>query len=147
MATIKGAVSARRAGGGEPGKGTVKPPVEGRTSPFDSAADIRDALGFLVGNNATDFKNDYAGAQMVRLNALLGPQKARKLATHAYLFNQRPGIAQMAPEERLRLFYEMGSRDPDVMSQLEQIRSLGQGPVAGFRTSVDLGNMNLTGRK
>jgi hypothetical protein len=76
----------------------------------------------------------------------LGPQQARKLALSAYLFNQRPGVATMKPEERVRMFYDIGSDDPQTKEMLAKVKAFGSGPVAGIQSSVDVGNMAMAGK-
>jgi hypothetical protein len=128
-------------------------PVKGTTSegmlltphnPIAQDLDIRDRLAELVGKgNALhlDDKKAIYGA----LASQLGQEKAMKVMNHAYLFNQRPDVVKLPLEDKLRVFYTIGSNDPDVNQLISKSKSLGYGAMSGFRNSSSGINQQLTG--
>lgn len=132
---------------GDPAKGVVEEKaIYSATRPKQAVEfDIRDRLSALVGKGNALLPDDKASIYST-LVASLGEQKARKIMDHAYLFNQRPDVQQLPVEDKLRAFYTIGSNDPDVGSVIARSKSLGYGPLQGFRTSSDNMNQQLAGR-
>jgi hypothetical protein len=62
------------------------------------------------------------------------------------MFNQRPEVQNIPVEEKLRAFYTVGSNDPDVRGLIAKSKSLGYGPLQGFRSSNSAMNQLLAGR-
>lgn len=132
---------------GDPTKGVVEEKaIYSATRPKQAVEfDIRDRLAALVGKGNSLLPDDKA-AIYGTLATSLGEQKARKVMDHAYLFNQRPDVQGLPVEEKIRAFYNIGSNDPDVGSLIAQSKSLGYGPLQGFRTSSENMNQQLAGR-
>lgn len=112
---------------------------------IDLDFDVRDKLAELVGKgnalNPDDKVSIYG-----RLASILGEGKAKKVMDHAYIFNQRPDIQKLPLDQKLNAFYQIGSTDPDVHGIIERSKSLGYGPLQGFRESSSDINQQLTGR-
>lgn len=119
-------------------------PINKKKSEADQAVEIRDILNYFVGAGTTDFRGDEnAKNNMSVLAGLVGREKANKLAMSAYLFNRRPGISNMSPEQKIASFYGMGSSDPDVNTTLQNLRSMGTGPVAAYYNTPNIDVQNL----
>lgn len=132
----------------------VKPktdPVEetfiskGRT-PIDDTADVRDLLTALVGKGYTSLSDADSRADYQRLQALVGQDKAQKLATHAFIYNQNPANQRLPVEAKIKGFYDAPAGDPDVQSTLKKVGAFGYGVLPGFRESVNHTNQVLAGR-
>lgn len=106
--------------------------------------DIRDRISELVGKGNTLMPDDKA-AIYSNLMGIMGPEKARKVMDHTYLFNSRPEVQGLPVEEKIKSFYTVGSNDPTVNELIQKTKALGYGPVQGFRTSHSTGNQQLTG--
>lgn len=117
----------------------------GNTS-YDTTADIRDALNFTVAGGHTNFKDDSMKNFFANLSQKLGKDQAQKLFNQAFLFNQRSDIQGKKPEEKLNLFYDIGSNDPSVKRTLETVKNFGSGVQEGYRNSSDTGSQELTGK-
>lgn len=121
---------------GDPAKPIAKGvEVPSGKTPIDVDLDLRDRLAELAikGNtlNPTD--------RMAVLSALttnLGRERAEKLMTHAYIFNSRPEVQKLTPEDKLKSFYSIGSNDPDVQAVIGRTKNLGYGVLPGFRGSI-----------
>lgn len=107
--------------------------------------DVRDKLAELIGKGNA-LSGDDRNAIYDTLVKSLGPQKAQKVMTHTYMFNQRPEVQGLPVEDRLRSFYTIGSNDPEVGGLIAKSKSLGYGPVQGFRSSNSAMNQLLAGR-
>jgi hypothetical protein len=59
-----------------------------------------------------------------------------KLMNHAYIFNSRPDVQRLSPEEKLKSFYTIGSTDPDIMEVIGRTKNLGYGVLPGYRESI-----------
>lgn len=107
---------------------------ENRTQ-TDVDFDLRDTLASLAvkGNSLSA---DDRQALMGSLTSTLGRERAEKLLTHAYIFNSKPEIQGLSPEEKIKSFYTIGSNDPDVQAVIGRTKNLGYGVVPGFRESV-----------
>jgi len=130
---------------GEPGSkvgDTVVTPSKGK---YDEQLDIRDHLAELVGKGNALSPDDKA-AIYGSLTAKLGQDRASKIMSHAYLFNQRPDIVKLPLEDKIRAFYTIGSNDQDVNSVINQSKSLGYGVLPGFRQSSSALNQQLSGQ-
>jgi len=102
---------------------------------IDADLDLRDKLAELaVRGNA--LSPDDKAAVYGALTSSLGKERAQKLMTHAYLFNSRPDMQGMSPEEKLKSFYTIGSNDPDVQEVIGRTKNLGYGILPGFRGSI-----------
>lgn len=110
----------------------------GKTTP-ELGFDLRDRLAELAVKGHM-LKPDDKAAMLSYLTSTLGQDKAQKLMTHAYIFNQRPDVQNLSPEEKIRSFYTIGSNDPDIQDVITKTKNLGYGPVQGFHTSVS--NLN-----
>lgn len=122
----------------------LRVPVTGETPtvPVDADFDMRDKLSELAirGNMLAP---DDKMAIMGYLSSQLGKEKAEKLMTHAYIFNSRPEVQRLSPEDKLRSFYTIGSTDPDIKAVIDKSKSLGYGVVPGFRESVSTLNQAI----
>jgi len=106
--------------------------------------DLRDKLSELaIRGNALG--GDDRVAILGYLTSTLGKDKALKLMNHAYIFNSRPDVQKLSPEDKLRSFYAIGSSDPDVMEVIGKAKNLGYGVLPGFRESVSDLNRNIQG--
>jgi len=106
---------------------------------IDTDLDLRDRLSELAirGNSLSpDDKTALYGA----LTSSLGKERAQKLMTHAYLFNARPEVQRLSPEEKIKSFYTIGSNDPDVQEIIGRTKNLGYGVLPGFRNSTSVLN-------
>lgn len=106
--------------------------------------DVRDRISELVGKGNALMPDDKA-AIYSNLTDIMGPERARKVMDHAYLFNSRPEVQGLPVEEKIKSFYTIGSNDPTVNELIQKTKALGYGPVQGFRTSHSVGNQQLTG--
>jgi hypothetical protein len=102
---------------------------------FDTYLDLRDKLAELAVQGRNLHPDDRAAIYGYFTNAL-GPERAQKIITHAQLFNGRPDIQGLSPEEKLKSFYTIGSNDPDVQQLISKTRNLGYGVVPGYRGSA-----------
>lgn len=121
-------------------------PPSGPTRPEDYL-NIRDALTAFVGNGYKNTSGDDARALYSALRAQLGPATAQKMLIHLQQFNQRPDMLQRGPEERVRAFYDMGSRDPDVHNIISRSGMVAQGPIGGMREAPDASTQELQRKK
>lgn len=133
---------------GDPKKGTVEEKSfisQGRT-PLDDTADVRDILSGIVGGGYTGLSDDTARAKYTRLQALVGPDKAQKLMTHMFIFNQNPATQKLPVEARIKSFYDNPAGDADVSGVLGKVKSFGYGVLPGFRESTSFSNSQLAGQ-
>jgi hypothetical protein len=102
---------------------------------IDQDFDLRDRLSELAirGNSLSP---DDKTAMFGYLTANLGKDKAMKLMNHAYIFNSRPEVQRLTPEEKIKSFYTIGSSDPDIMEVIGKTKNLGYGVMPGFRGSI-----------
>lgn len=114
-------------------------------SKYDQDFDLRDRLSELAvrGNSLNP---DDKAAIYGYLTSNLGKDRAMKLMNHAYIFNSRPDVQRLSPEEKIKSFYEIGSSDPEVMEVMGRTKKLGYGVLPGFRESVSALNQALQGR-
>lgn len=123
----------------------VSPTAGNPTVPMNGDFDIRDRLAELVGKGnalSPDDKSAIYGS----LASAYGNDKAQKIMTHAFIFNQRPDVAKLPLEEKIKAFYTIGSNDPDVNAVIAKSKTLGYGPVPGFRQSSSAINQQLSGQ-
>lgn len=125
---------------------TEKVILSANKTPLDDTADLRDALSGIAGSGFVDLKDPKAIDGYTKLQKILGPSQAQKLMTHAFIFNQKPELAGMAPEARVKAFYESPSGDADVTNVLGRVKSFGYGVLPGFRTSSNETNQQLAQR-
>lgn len=123
----------------------VAPTTGTPTIPNKGDFDIRDRLAELVGKGNALAPDDKA-AIYGSLVASLGKDKAEKVMSHAYLFNNRPDIVKLPSEDKIRAFYTIGSNDPDVNAIISKSKTLEYGPIAGFRQSASSINQGLSGQ-
>lgn len=131
-------------------KGGGEPPIRQILkvdTPADNTADVRDIIANLVGGGKTGMNDEVSRANFTSLSKLVGQPAAQKLASQAFLFNQRPGAAQLPAATRLQQFYDTGSNDPEVANHLKKIKAFGSGVTAGLNTSPNVGSMTLSGRE
>jgi hypothetical protein len=114
-------------------------------NPISGDFDLRDRLAELVGKGNTLSPEDKK-AIFGSLVGQLGQDKAIKVMNHAYIFNQRPEVVKLPLEDKLRAFYNIGSNDADVNNIIAKSKSLGYGPVQGFRESASVINQGLNGK-
>ena len=109
--------------------------IPANRSTIDQDFDMRDTLASLAvkGNSLNP---DDRMALLGSLTTSLGREKAEKLLTHAYIFNSRPEIQKLSPEEKIRSFYTIGSSDPDIQGIISRSKGLGYGVLPGFRESA-----------
>lgn len=123
----------------------VKPAIIGGPRvPINRDFDLRDKLSELAIKGSSLAPDDKA-AIYGYLTANLGKDKAMKLMNHAYIFNSKPDIQRLSPEEKLKSFYTIGSSDPDVMEVISRTKNLGYGVLPGFRNSVSSLNQEIQG--
>lgn len=120
-------------------QGTVITPTRGKA---ESDLDLRDRLAELVGKG-NNLSPDDKAAIYGNLSTMIGQDKARKIMTHAYIFNSRPDVQKLGLEDKLRSFYTIGSNDPEVMDVLGRTKNLAQGVVPGMRSSVSSLNQQI----
>lgn len=130
---------------GDPVKSADSDMVLSTRTPIEQGLDIRDHLAELVGKGNTLSAGDRT-AIYGSLTAALGRDKATKIMNHAYLFNQRPDVAKLPLEEKIKSFYTIGSNDPDVNDVIMKSKTLGYGALPGFRGSSSVLNQILSGR-
>lgn len=126
---------------------SIKLRVTGNTPavPNKGEFDIRDRLAELVGKGNTLNPDDKA-AIYGSLAASLGKDKAEKIMTHAYIFNNRPDVIKLPLADKLRAFYTIGSNDPDVNAVISKSKTLGYGAIPGFQQSASSINQGLSGQ-
>lgn len=131
---------------GDPTKGNPDSEVLYTTrSPMARKLDVRDHLAELIGRGNSLSPKD-RGAIYNSLSQAVGPEKAGKIMTHTYIFNQRPDLAKLPIEDRLRSFYTIGSNDADVNDIITKSKAIGYGVLPGFRESSSGINQLLAGR-
>ena len=121
---------------GDPAKPTsagIEVP-SGKT-PIDIDLDLRDRLAELAVKGNTLNPTDRA-AVLSSLTTTLGRERAEKLMTHAFIFNSRPEVQRLSPEDKLKSFYTIGSSDPEIQGIIGRTKNLGYGVIPGFRGSV-----------
>lgn len=129
-----------------PVKAEVSETIIAPKTVLNDRADVRDLLSMMVGGGNTSLTSDDGRANFSRLKGLVGEKAAQKLVTNATLYNQRPEVQKLSPEQRVQGFYSQGSSDPEISDYLKQGMGIGYGVGHGFRTSPLLGNISLTGR-
>lgn len=120
------------------GEGEKDPPRPklrtGRTS-LDDNAEVRDILSSIVGGKHKSFANKDVTAGFTRLAAIIGPEKAQKMAMHAFMYNNRDDAGNKTPEQRVQSFFDMGAKDPEVDKILTTSKNFGTGVQSGFQDS------------
>lgn len=116
----------------------------GKTT-IDRDLDLRDRLMEMVGKGNALNPDEKAGIYG-NLSRLVGAESAQKLMNHAYIFNTRPDVQNLKPEDKINAFYTIGSNDPYVKDVIAKTKSLGYGVGPGFRTSQSQINQQLAGR-
>lgn len=125
------------------GDGSQNVLLSNRT-PMARQLDVRDILAELVGKGAALTPKERGGIFQT-LSAQMGQDKAEKIMTHAYAFNQRPDVLKLPVEEKLKAFYTIGSNDSDVNQVIAKSKTLGYGVLPGFRNSSSAINQKLSG--
>jgi hypothetical protein len=67
------------------------------------------------------------------------------MLTHIAMFNSRPDMQRLSPEDRVAKFYEMGSGNTALADYLGKLKTVGYGPREGFRSSPNLVSRKLNG--
>lgn len=132
---------------GDPVKGDVEAKMlltPGQTT-IDKSFDIQDRLMELIGKGNIVNPDDKA-AIYGNLQNMVGPDRARKIMDHIYLFNTRPEVQRLPVEQKIGAFYSIGSNDPDVQAYINQTKNLGYGSGAQLRGSSSQINQELSGR-
>jgi len=106
---------------------------------IDTDLDLRDRLSELATKGNSLNSNDKSAIYLA-LSKSLGQERAQKLMTHAYLFNAKPEMQRLSPEEKIKSFYTIGSNDPDVQEIIGRTKNLGYGVLPGFRNSTSVLN-------
>lgn len=114
--------------------------------PADDTADIRDFLSAAIGKGYTSLSDDGIRADYMALRQLLGDDQARKVMTHAFIYNQNPATKKLPIEARIQQFYDAPAGDESVQGVLKRVKGLGYGVLPGFRTSSHHVNQVLAGR-
>jgi len=127
--------------GGDPVKGLAG---KGGNS-LNNAGDIRDNIGVLVGGGYTNLSDDTARANFNGLVRTLGLKKAQDLTTHILRQNQRPEFQSLKPVDRISRFYDIQSPHVPTNEILQNIKSLGTGPRAGYTDSISLDSQQQQG--
>lgn len=148
MAKIKSKSASPSGGGGGTSPSIDKVTVGSNVNKtvFNDIADGRDILSMFVGGGHTALNSSDAQAAFTRLSGLVGAPMAQKLTSQAFLFNQRPDVQRLTPEQRVQSFFTLGSNDADVANYLRRSGGLGTGAVDAFRNSPLLANSNLQGK-
>jgi hypothetical protein len=133
-------------GGGNPPNITQKTSAGIDRTVHNDLADGRDILSMLVGSGTTSLKGHDMNSAFNRLKDVVGAPLAQKLATQAFLYNQRPDAQKLSPEQRVQNFFKIGSNDPAVADYMKKSGYMGTGPVDAFRNSATLHNSNLQGK-
>ena len=123
----------------------VVPTTGAPTVPNKGEFDIRDRLAELIGKGNTLTPDDKA-AIYGSLVSSLGKDKAEKVMSHAYIFNNRSDIVKLPLEDKIKAFYTIGSNDPDVNAVIAKSKTLGYGTLPGFRQSASSINQGLSGQ-
>lgn len=123
-------------------KPTVKTGIS-RNSPEDQTANLRDSLTALVGRGYTSVTDDESRGHFSRLVATLGLPAAQRLMTHIAIYNQNPNQSRLPLNEKVTQFYDIGSRDAEINSLLQKIKTFGSGVVSGLTDSPDYSNQIL----
>jgi hypothetical protein len=123
-----------RWGGGVLDKGVKRMKPSGSA---DQTADLRDSVSALVGGGYKSLTDDDSKANFSRIASLIGIKNAQNLFLHISQQNQRPGWNAMKPAERVSKFYDIPSSDPSTNGVLQNIKSFGSGPMAGYTDSVN----------
>ena len=87
-----------------------------------------------------------ARAEFVALKGILGTEKATALIQQALIFNQRDDIKKKGVGDKLRSFYETGSKNKDVDEILGGLKTFSGGANAWVNKSSNVGSQNMTGR-
>lgn len=103
--------------------------------PVSKDFDLRDRLSELAirGNSLSP---DDKAAIYGSLIESLGKDRAMKVMNHAYIFNSKPEVQRLSPEEKVKSFYTIGSNDPDIMDVITRTKNLGYGVLPGYRESI-----------
>lgn len=114
-------------------------------TPLDSTADIRDIISGMAGGGYTRLSDPNAVANYSRLKGILGDARANKLMTHILIQNQRPGVANMPVEARVKSFYDLPVSDEEIAPIIGKAKTFGYGVLPGFRQSSSQLNQELSG--
>lgn len=135
---------------GDPVGGGGKPPVELKTldipnkTTLDEQGDVRDIINEFVGKGKNLQVRDRAGL-VVKLQQLLGNEKAVKVLDHMAIFNSQNN--NKTPEQRINSFYNTTSKDKDVSEVVERAKNLGlSDPLTAMRSSEDILSQELAGK-
>lgn len=107
-----------------------KPIQSTRTDPYYTLAD---QVNYGIANGQDPFRSP--GTQGIG-NA--GIEGSRDLMTSMRIFNSRPDLQGMSPEQRITSFYDTQSNNPAVQSLKTKLKSLGQGPTTLYQDTPDV---------
>lgn len=133
---------------GKPAPGTEDPKLVQKDRPgstTDQTADLRDSVSLLVGGGYTSLSDPDARANYSRMVSIMGKERAQNMLTHIVLQNSRTGWDKMKPEERVGKFYDINSSHGPTDETIQQIKSFGSGPLAGYTDSINLINQHQQG--
>jgi len=118
----------------------------GPLRPEDSL-NVRDAISAFVGKRYIGTADDNARALYSYLRMKLGGDTAFKLLKHISIFNQRPDMLKVSPEQRVQSFYDIGSNDPELNTLINRSSMVAHGPMAGLNDSPQVLNRDILGQK
>lgn len=98
--------------------------------PFDDVADIRDYLAHAIGGKYTSLSDQDVRSNYQKLATQIGADKAQKLFTSAFLYNQDASNSKLAPEDRIKSFYDL-HHDPAIADIIGRVKGFGMGTKAG----------------
>lgn len=111
---------------------------------LDEQGDVRDIINEFVGKGKDLQVRDRAGL-VVKLQQLLGNEKAVKVLDHMAIFNYQNNAK--TPEQRINSFYNTTSKDKDVSEVVERAKNLGlSDPLTAMRSSEDVLSQELAGK-
>jgi hypothetical protein len=108
-------------------------PIIGNSS-NKSARYLPDIVNFTIGSGQNPSRNKLSRSL---INSGL-TEDDKKLFTYMTMFNQRPDIQNMSPEQRIQSFYDIPSNDAFIQKTKDQLKSVGYGPIPTYRNSPDM---------
>lgn len=105
-----------------------------QSGPLDDVADIRDYLSHAIGGKYKGISDVDIKANYNALASKVGTEKAQKLLTAAFLYNQDTGNSKLAPEDRIKSFYDQ-HHDPAIADIIGKVKGFGYGAKEGALSS------------
>lgn len=133
---------------GDPDKPVLKDPVVSAPQ-FKGQANVSGTNAFNQSTFAMDYGTNRTAKGIDMVNSLVKsgmlPHNTQtpgvirstldpKMYEYLYVFNQRPDLAGMTPEQKLQTFYNIQANDPDVQSMKDNMKRFGYGPMEFDRT-------------